>query len=112
MFPALFSESVDVDVEALARCGHHRECEGFVPRGLPADVQGLRHRVLVRLPLQVPQGRRQLLVVVLTAVEVPEFGVPLVLNTRPIPHDGLVLEFFLLGGEKVLRVTLFPVREM
>ena len=112
MFPALFSESVDIDVEALARCGHHRQCEGLVPGGLPAYVQSLRHRVLVRPPSQVPQRRRKLLIVVLAAVEVAEFGIPLVLNPRPIPHDGFVFELFLLSGEKVLRVTLFPMREL
>lgn len=111
VLPALFSQSVDVDVEALARCGHHREREGLVPRGLPAYVQGLCNRVLVRLPLQVAQGRRQLLVVVLTAIEVAEFGVPLVLDACPIPHDRFVLELFVLGGEEMLRVT-FPVRKV
>ncbi len=111
MLPALFSQSIDIDVEALARCGHNGECEGLVPWGLPTDVQGLCHRVLVRLPLQVAQGRRQLLVVVLTAVEVAEFGVPLVLNPCPIPHDRFVLELFVLGGKEVLRVTS-SVRKM
>lgn len=111
VFPALFSQSVNVDVEALARCGHHRECESLVLWRLLADVKGLRYRVLVCLPLQVSQGRRQLLVIVLTAIEVAEFRVPLVLNPCLIPHDRFVLELFVLGGEKVLRVT-FPVREM
>lgn len=111
VFPSLFSQSVDVNVEALARCGHHRKSEGLVPRGLPAYIQGLCNRVLVRLPLQVAQGRRQLLVVVLTAVEVAELGVPLVLNACPIPHDRFVFELFVLGGEEMLRVT-FPVRKV
>jgi hypothetical protein len=38
VFPALFSQSVDINVEAFTRCSYRRECERLVPWGLPADV--------------------------------------------------------------------------
>ena len=87
VLPASLSECVDVDIESAAGCGHHGEGQGLVLRGLPADVQGLSHCVEICFSLQGRQGRRQFLRVVLTPVEVTEFGVPLVLDGFALPDD-------------------------